>query len=304
VQGKILNKHLTTYMKLPNFDYHAPRTPAEVVGLLSRYPGDAKIIAGGQSLLPTMAYRMAQPAVLVDLKNVQGLNHITVEATRVRIGARTRWRDIEDNDALNAAHPLLKEAVSHIAHYQVRNRGTIGGSLAHADPASELPCVAVTCEAELRVLGAGGERMLPAGSFFTGPLSTVLADDEMILELCLPAWPLARRWAFQEFARRAGDFAMAGVAVHYDLDANGCAVDVHIGVVGACSLPQRLAGAEAALEGKPIDARSIVAAGQAAGQEVEPPTDIHATAAYRRALVSTLLQRSLQQAADRTAVRA
>lgn len=291
-------------MKLPNFDYHAPRTPAEVVGLLSQHPGEAKIIAGGQSLLPTMAYRMAQPAVLVDLKNVQGLNHISVGATRVRIGARTRWRDIEDSEALDSAHPLLKEAVSHIAHYQVRNRGTIGGSLAHADPASELPCVAVTCDAELRVLGSGGERTLPAGSFFTGPLSTVLADDEMILELWLPAWPLARRWAFQEFARRAGDFAMAGIALHYDVDAQGCAVDVHIGVVGACSLPQRLGGAEAALTGKPVDTKSIAAAALAASQEVDPPTDIHATAAYRRALVGTLLQRSLQQAIDRPAVRA
>jgi aerobic carbon-monoxide dehydrogenase medium subunit len=288
-------------MKFADFEYHAPGSAADVVRLLASRPGEAKIIAGGQSLLPTMAYRLAQPALLVDVRNVPGLDRITVDASGVRLGARTRWRDIEDSTALATGHPLLQEAVSHVAHYQVRNRGTVGGSLAHGDPASELPCIAVTCDAELRVLGPGGERLVRADGFFTGPLSTVLGDDEMILELRLPPWAPGRRWAFLEFARRAGDFAMAGVALFYDLDAQQRACNVHVGVVGACSRPHRLAAAEAALTGKVVDAQAITAAARAASAEVEPSTDIHASAAYRRALVGTLLERALQQAASRAA---
>ena len=291
-------------MKFSNFEYHAPSTPAEVVELLGRYSGEAKIISGGQSLLPTMAYRMAQPAALVDLKNIPGLNHITVKADGLHIGARTRWRDIEDSKELPLANPLLQEAVHHVAHYQVRNRGTVGGSLAHGDPASELPCIAVTCDAQLRVLGPQGERTIKADGFFTGPLSTELAEDEMILALELPAWPAGRRWAFQEFARRAGDFAMAGVAVFYDLDEQQRATNVHIGVVGACSTPRRIRTAEAALNGKQIDDASMDAAGRAASAEVDPMTDIHATAAYRRALVGTLLKRSLKEAQGRATISA
>lgn len=288
-------------MKFADFEYHAPTTPAEVVRLLAQRPGEAKIISGGQSLLPTMAYRMAQPAVLVDLRNVPDLARIAVDGSGVRIGARARWRDIEDSAALATAHPLLKEAVTHIAHYQVRNRGTVGGSLAHADPASELPCIAVTCDAKIRVLGSAGERILAAGEFFTGPLSTVLADDEMILELQLPAWPRSRRWAFQEFARRAGDFAMAGVALFYDEDSAGSLQNVHIGVVGAGPFPKRLVLSERELADKPLTEDSIAAAARAASSEVDPLTDIHATAAYRRALVGTLLRRCLQDALERAA---
>lgn len=286
-------------MKFADFEYHAPGTAAEVVGLLASRPGEAKIISGGQSLLPTMAYRLAQPALLVDVRNVAGLSRISVDASGVHLGARTRWRDIEDAAPLATAHPLLQEAISHVAHYQVRNRGTVGGSLAHADPASELPCIAVTCDAELRVLGPGGERIVRADGFFTGPLSTTLADDEMILELRLPPWAPGRRWGFQEFARRSGDFALAGVALFYDLDAQQRAANVHVGVVGACSLPHRLAAAEAALTGTTVDAAAIAVAARAASGEVDPPTDIHATAAYRRALVGTLLERALRQAAAR-----
>ncbi|VTU36094.1 Carbon monoxide dehydrogenase medium chain [Variovorax sp. PBS-H4] len=286
-------------MKFSNFEYHAPASPVEVVELLSQYAGEAKIIAGGQSLLPTMAYRMAQPAALVDLKNVPDLNYISLKADGVHIGARTRWRDIEDSEVLARAHPLLQEAVHHVAHYQIRNRGTVGGSLAHGDPASELPCIAVTCDAQLRILGPKGERTIKADGFFTGPLSTELAEDEMILAFQLPFWPAQRRWAFQEFARRAGDFAMAGIALFYDLDAQQRATNVHIGVVGACSTPRRLGRAEAALNGKKIDAASIEAAACAASDEVDPTTDIHATAAYRRSLVATLLKRSLKEAQER-----
>jgi carbon-monoxide dehydrogenase medium subunit len=286
-------------MKLPDFEYAAPTTPEDVVRLLASRPGEAKIIAGGQSLLPTMAYRLAQPALLVDLRNLQGLDQIAIEGSGVRLGARTRWRDIEDDAALPTAHPLLVEAISHVAHYQVRNRGTVGGSLAHADPASEMPCLAATCEAQLRVLGPGGERRVEAEDFFLGPLTTSLADDEIILEVRLPAWRSGRRWSFKEFSRRPGDFALAGVAVFYDQDPDGAACNAHIGVIGACQHPKRLSNAECALNGRLVDDETATAVAAAAADECDPSGDLHASAEYRRALVGTLLRRALAEAAGR-----
>lgn len=286
-------------MKLPAFEYVAPSTPAEVVQLLASHPGEAKVISGGQSLLPTMAFRLAQPSLLIDLRNLKGLDQITIDNSGVVLGARTRWRDIEDDDRLTTAHPLLVEAVSHVAHYQIRNRGTVGGSLAHADPASELPCVAATCEAELRVLGPGGERRVKAVEFLLGPLTTALADDEIILEVRLPPWPAGRRWAFSEFARRPGDFALAGVAIFYDLDAQQRACNTHIGVLGACHYSKRLPLAERALDGKPVHAETAQSVATIASEEVDPTSDFHASARYRKALVATLLERALAAAAGR-----
>ena len=286
-------------MKLPNFEYVAPSTPAEVVNVLAANRGEAKIIAGGQSLLPTMAFRLAQPSILVDVRKLQGLNAIVIDSSGVLLGARTRWCDIESNAALANAHPLLVEAIRHVAHYQVRNRGTVGGSLAHADPASEMPCIAATCEAELRVLGPSGERRIKAVDFFQGPLTTALADDELILDVRLPPWPAARKWAFSEFARRPGDFALAGIALFYDLDDEGRARNAHIGVAGACYFSRRLPDAERALNGKQVDAETARAVGAVAAQEADATSDFHASAEYRRALVGTLLERALITAGTR-----
>ncbi len=286
-------------MKLPDFEYSAPATAAEVVRLLASHRGAAKVIAGGQSLLPMMAFRLARPSLLIDLCNLTGLNRITIDRSSVVLGARTRWRDIEDDARLRTAHPLLVEAISHVAHYQIRNRGTVGGSLAHADPASEMPCIAVTCEAELRVLGTGGERRIKAADFFLGPLTTALAEDEIILEVRLPPWPPHRRWAFSEFARRPGDFALAGVAVFYDLDAEGRACNAHIGVVGACYVPRRLALAERALGGQRVDDEIALTVARIAANEADPTGDFHASVEYRKALVGTLLERALGAAARR-----
>jgi CO/xanthine dehydrogenase FAD-binding subunit len=285
-------------MKLPDFEYVAPSTAAEVVRVLASHRGRAKVIAGGQSLLPAMAFRLAQPALLVDLRNLNGLDRIAVDESGVLLGARTRWRDIEDDGRLAAAHPLLAEAVRHVAHYQIRNRGTVGGSLAHADPASELPCVAVTCDAELRLLGPGGERGIKAADFFLGPLTTDLAEDEIILDLRLPSWPARRRWAFSEFARRTGDFALAGIALFYDVDGQECASNAHIGVLGACPYATRLAPAEAALEGKLVDHETALAVARIASEACDPPDDFHASARYRKALVATLLERALLRTAN------
>ena len=278
-------------MKLPQFEYAAPATLAEAIALLAR--GNAKALAGGQSLIPTMAFRLAAPALLVDLGRIRGLGEIKITSDAIHIGSRVRWRDIERDTRLKSAHPLLVAAIAQVAHYQIRNRGTVGGSLAHADPAAEMPGIAVTCDAEISVSGSKGKRRIPAGEFFTGPLSTVLADDELITEVRLPAWPASRCWGFEELARRRGDFAIAGVAAFYDVDGEGKALDAHIGVIGACTRPHRIAQAEAALNGRVVDAAAIQAAARAAEKAVEPPEDLHASAAYRRSLVGTLLERAL-----------
>jgi carbon-monoxide dehydrogenase medium subunit len=283
-------------VKLPAFEYACPATVAEAVRLLAAGGGTAKPLAGGQSLLPTMAFRLAAPSLLVDLRKLPGLDRIELRADGVVLGARVRWRDIQDDARLAEAHPLLRAAIEHVAHYQVRNRGTVGGSLAHADPAAEMPGIAVACDAELTLAGAAGTRRVPAAAFFLGPLSTALADDELILEVRLPPWPAGRRWAFEEFARRRGDFAIAGVAAYYDPDPAGRARNVHIAVIGACHRPHRVAAAEAALEGKAVSDQTILAAATAAAASVEPPEDLHASAAYRRSLVGTLLERALGRA--------
>ena len=286
-------------MKLPDFQYFAPSTPEAVVQLLASHGRDAKILAGGQTLLPIMAFRMAKPTALVDLRNVEGLSEIKIDSSGVRLGARTRWCDIQNDTRLRQAHPLLVEAVRHVAHYQVRNRGTVGGSLGHADPASELPCIAATCEAEILLLGATGKRRLRAAEYFLGPLTTALAHDEMILEVRLSAWPAGRRWSFQEFARRPGDFALAGVALYYDLDAGLNVENAHIGVVGACQFSARLPEAERALNGKRVNREAAKAVARVAAEAAMPYGDFHAPVEYRKALVGTLLERALLEAQAR-----
>ena len=279
-------------MKLPAFEYAAPATLREALDLLAAHPG-AKALAGGQSLIPTMAFRLAAPPMLVDLGNVRELEKIAITAEGVRLGARVRWRDIEVHPELRSAQPLLVEAISHVAHYQVRNRGTVGGSLAHADPAAEMPGVAVACDAEIVVMGKKGSRTIPAGQFFTGALSTALRDDELIVEVRLPPWPRQRRSAFEEFARRRGDFALAGVAAYYDLDASGRATNAHVGVIGACTRPHRVPQAEAALNGRALTQAVIETAARAMESALDAPSDLHASGAYRRSLAGTLLERAL-----------
>jgi carbon-monoxide dehydrogenase medium subunit len=284
-------------MKPPPFEYACPATLAEAVTLLASRPGETKALAGGQSLMPVLNFRLAAPSLLVDLRKVPDLGRIAIGADGVRLGAMVRWRDIERDPHLGAAHPLLREAVAHIAHYQIRNRGTVGGSLAHADPAAELPGIAVACDAEIAITGPKGPRIAKAAEFFTGPLSTVLAGDELVTELRLPPWPATRRWGFMEFARRRGDFAMAGIALFYDRDRGGSASNAHIGVIGACSRPHRLGAAEQVLNGRVIDEATILAASRAAAQSVDPPEDFHASAAYRRNLVEVMTERALRRAA-------
>jgi len=286
-------------MKLPPFDYACPTTLPEAVQLLSAPGGDAKPIAGGQSLVPMLAFRLAQPTLLVDLRKLGDLRGIKISQKGVTLGAMVRWREIEDDERLKTAHPLLKAAVAHIAHYQIRNRGTVGGSLAHADPAAEMPGIAITCDAEIAVVGKAGARVIQAADFFQGALTTALTADEIIVEVRLPAWHPERRWGFEEFARRRGDFAMAAAAVFYDQNDDGTAREAHVGVVGVADRPLRLPSVEAVLNGRTVDAAAIAEAEAAASAAVDPQDDIHASAAYRRALAGTMVERALKRAAAR-----
>jgi len=283
-------------MKLPPFEYACPTSIPEAVALLAAHDGEAKPLAGGQSLVPMLAFRVASPSLLVDLRKLAELRKIDISQDGVTLGAMVRWREILDDVRLAAAHPLLVSAVEHVAHYQIRNRGTVGGSMAHADPAAEMPGIAVTCEAQITVIGKAGARTIAAADFFVGPLMTALKPDEIITEIRLPAWPARRRFGFQEFARRRGDFALAAAALFYD-DDNGKARNTHVGAIGVADRPLRLPSVEAVVNGQKIDDAVIAKAEAAASAAVDPADDIHASGAYRKALVGVMVERALQAAA-------
>jgi carbon-monoxide dehydrogenase medium subunit len=284
-------------MKLPPLEYACPTTLSEAVSLLATGGGDARAIAGGQSLMPMLAFRGVAPSLLVDLRKLKELRDIRITADGVRLGAMVRWRDILDDERLSTAQPLLKAAIAEVAHYQIRNRGTVGGSLAHADPAAEMPGIAVTCDAEIAVTGSAGQRVIGADDFFVGALTTALEPDEIITEVRLPAWPTGRRWGFREFSRRRGDFALAAAAVFYDRDAAGNAVNAHVGIIGLGDRPRRLPEVEAVLNGRTIDEATMERAAEVTSATVEAQEDIHASAAYRRSLAGTMVERALRDSA-------
>lgn len=267
-------------MKPAAFDYAAPRSVQEALHLLQTHPG-AKPLAGGQSLVPVMNFRLAQPPLVVDLHRIAGLAGIREYADGgLILGAMTRNREIEKSELVRARNPLLYEAMPHIAHAQIRNRGTLGGSLAHADPAAELPAVCVACEAQLTIAGPRGERGVLARDFFKGLFTTALEPDELLTAIRFPAWPAGRRHAFTEVARRHGDFAIVGVAVLYD------APRARVVVFGAEDTPRVLL----------FKNESPEQAARVAAREVEPRSDHHASGEYRRELVETLVRRALQKA--------
>jgi aerobic carbon-monoxide dehydrogenase medium subunit len=282
-------------VKLPSFSYACPESLDEAMQLLAEGGAEARPLAGGQSLLAMMALRLVTPALLIDLQKIASLHGISITPDGVRLGATVRWRDIEDHRPLASAFPLLKAAIGHVAHYQVRNKGTIGGSLAQADPAAEFPGIAVTCEAMIEVANSKGKREIPAAALFTGPLQTCLEGDELIIAVRFPPWRDERRWAFEEFSRRPGDFALAAVAVWYDLGDSNVVENAHIGLIGATAVPRRIAAAEAAINGYRLDAGSIAAAADAASKAAQPNDDPNGSAAYRRSLVGTLLSRALRR---------
>ncbi len=282
-------------MKLPPFEYACPTSVSEAVALLASHEGEAKPLAGGQSLVPMMAFRVASPSLVVDLRKLAELRQIKISDESVTLGAMVRWREILDDARLRTVQPLLVAAVEHVAHYQIRNRGTVGGSIAHADPAAEMPGIVLTCDAKIAVTGKAGARVIDAANFFEGPLMTALKSDEIITEIRLPAWPAKRRFGFQEFARRRGDFALAAALLFYD-DDGGKARNAHVGAIGVADTPVRLPAVEQVLNGSAIDEATIAKAEAAASASVEPHDDIHASGAYRKALVGVMVERALRVA--------
>jgi CO/xanthine dehydrogenase FAD-binding subunit len=294
-------------MKPPVFDYAAPGTVGEAVSLLAQHEGEAKILAGGQSLMPLLNMRLARPGLLVDLGRVSGLDYVREVDGGLAVGAMTTQRTVERSAVVASRNPLLHAAVRYIAHPQIRNRGTIGGSLAHADPAAECPAIALALDAELRVTGSGGtgqerttERTISAADFFVTYLTTALAPTEVLTEVRFPALPDGTGWSFMEIARRHGDFALAGAVATLALDRSGRCAGARLVLFGVGSTPLRVRATEDALRGeKPSEKLIEQAAEKVAAVVDEPLTDVHASAEYRRHLAGVLARRSLTEAAGR-----
>jgi carbon-monoxide dehydrogenase medium subunit len=283
-------------MKPAPFEYHDPDSLAEAIALLDRYEGEARLLAGGQSLVPLMNFRLASPAAIIDLNRVGGLAYIREDAGRVRIGAMTRQRAIEFSPLIRQRIPLLAEATRMVGHPPTRTRGTIGGSLAHADPAAEYPCVALALDAEMVLRSAAGERVVAAADFFQGLMFTAIRPREILAEIRFPITPPDAGYAFEEFSLRHGDFALAGVAAI--VAPNGVrGMTVRLAACAVGETPVRLRATEEAIRGGGDD-DAIAAAVRIAGESVEPAGDIHASADYRRHLVRVLTRRALVRAIE------
>ena len=286
-------------MKPAPFTYFCPETLDEAVRLLDQHGDDGKILAGGQSLMPLMSLRLARPAVIVDLNRVPGLDRIEANGDgSLSIGAMTRQRAIERDAALPERNPLLAAAVPFIGHFQIRNRGTVGGSLVHADPASELPAVSVTLGADFVLASAAGERVVSAEDFYLGYMATACEANEVLTEIRVPAWKPGRLWAIDEVARRKGDFAMVGVALWADMDGGACA-DARITLFGVGGRPVRVEKAERHLKGAALDEATLKEVERIVFEELEPDSDIHASALYRKEVGGVLTRRALSAAAAR-----
>jgi aerobic carbon-monoxide dehydrogenase medium subunit len=283
-------------MKPAPFVRHVPRSLDEALKILAEVaPQDGRVLAGGQSLVPIMAFRLAKPAHLVDINEVAGLDRLESDGQTLCIGARVRHAAFHKPVANNPLGRLLATVVRHIAHYPIRMRGTFCGSLAHSDPSSEWCLTAATLDAVIVAKSMRGERLIPAADFFEGLMSTALAEDELLAEVRLPLLPDGTRFGFNEFNRRAGDFAMAAALVTYRLN-GGKIVDAHVGVGGAEPTPRRIAEAEATLNGEAPGDAAFRAAAEAAATAVDAMEDHQTTAEYRRDLVRAVVRRALESA--------
>jgi carbon-monoxide dehydrogenase medium subunit len=291
-------------LKPAPFAYVAPRSLAEALALLARHGEEGKLLAGGQSLVPVLNFRLAQPAVLIDVNRVPELDGLALaggerNVGELRMGALTRHRRLEVDPLVRAHAPLLAEAAPHIAHPQIRARGTVGGSLAHADPRAELPALAVALGARLRLRREGGDRWVAAEEFYTGLFGTLLAADELVTEIAWPAPRAGEGAAFAEAARRHGDYAQVGVAAVVRLDDGGRLAQARLVFLSVADRPFVASGAMAVLAGQlPGDELFATAARQAAA-EIEPGDDIHASAAFKRHLAERLTLRVLRRAVAR-----
>ena len=285
-------------MKPAKFAYHAPSSLDEALSLLQRYGGEARVLAGGQSLIPMMNFRLAAPAALVDLNRLPDLDYIKHENGVVRIGAMTRQRKLEFSPVIAERLPLLRDAIRLVGHLPTRSRGTIGGSLAHADPAAELPMMLQVLEGEVVARGPGGERVIKAGDLFRSILTTALEPGEILTEVRLPAMAPKAGHGVEEFARRHGDFAIAAVAVVIVHEGERCS-KARLATGGTGPVPLRLTAAEAVLERKGLGEAAIDEAAEAAARAVEPMTDQNGSAEFRRHLVRVLTGRVLRRATEK-----
>jgi CO/xanthine dehydrogenase FAD-binding subunit len=271
-------------MKPPRFEYFAPRTVDEALRLLANHGDRAKILAGGQSLIPLLNFRLAHPEALIDINRIADLAYIRADDGGVVIGALARQHAVERSELIEARVPIVREACRLIGHLPIRHRGTVGGNLAHADPASELPAAAVALEAQLTLASAEGTRTLAADRFFVGPLTTALRTGEMLTEVRIPGLPGRTGYAFVEMARRSGDFALVGVACLMTLDGSGRCERARIALGGVGPTPIRARAAEEALVGHTPSGAALDEAVARAAAAVNPPSDVHGSAAFRTKL--------------------
>jgi carbon-monoxide dehydrogenase medium subunit len=282
-------------MKPPAFEYRVAESIEAAVAMLVEAAGEAKVLAGGQSLVPMLNFRLLRPAVLVDINRIPGLAYIREDADAVRVGALTRHHLLETSPVIATHLPVLRAAMAHVAHLAIRNRGTIGGSLTHADPAAELPMMALLLDAAIGIESPKGRRTVAARDFFLGALSVALEPDELVTEVVFPKLPPNTGWGFEEVSRRHGDFALAAVGVTLTV-ADGTIAQARIAIAGADERAVRASEAEALLKGRALEPKVLEAACEAARACVSPNTDLHASAEYRRHLVGVLAGTALSAA--------
>jgi len=287
-------------MKPAPFEYHVPDSLEQALDLMSQHADDAKILAGGQSLVPAMNFRIVQPSVLIDLNRVAELSYIREESDVIRVGSMSRERQLEFNTSIAKHAPLLHEATPFIAHPQIRNRGTIGGSIVNADPAAELPVLMLALNARLRAQSISGERWVDARDFFVGMFTTALAPDEILVEIELPFIPEHAGWSFMEVAPRAGDYALMGVAVSVTLDEGGKCKTAKLVYLNAGDGPVDAMEAAQLLEGESLTDELITsAAAYASEKEITPFGNVHTSPEFQRHLAKVLTQKALKQATQR-----
>ena len=287
-------------MKPHRFDYHAPESLEGATSLFDQYGDDAKALAGGQSLMPLVNMRLAQPEVIVDLNRVASMAYVEESPHGgLRVGAMTRVRTLERLSGLRDSAPLLFAAIPHIGHFQIRNRGAVGGSIAHADPAAELPAVAVALGAELVAAGTEGQRALAAEDFFETYFTTQLEPTELLTEVRFPPWPNGAGWGFEELAIRHGDYALAGVCAVIEKGRSGLCERASIVLFGVGDTPVRATRAEARLVGSAIDEEALNELRELVSDEIEPDGDVHATSEYRKDVAGVLARRCVKAAASR-----
>jgi carbon-monoxide dehydrogenase medium subunit len=283
-------------VKSPPFEYFAPRSLDEALALLQEHGDEAKVLAGGQSLIPILALRLAHPAVLIDIGGIDTLGELSCNGV-LTIGATVTQRRAERSADIASASPLIAEALPQVAHPQIRNRGTVGGSVAHADPAAELPAVMLALDAVMTIRGATGTRTVAAADFFQSYLETAVGIDELLIDVRVPIVAATGVGAsFQEISRRHGDFALAGAATQIELDGDGRVRSANIAFCGVASTPVRADAATTSLVGRVLDDAAIAEVARLAAADLDPPSDVHATGAYRKHIAGVLASRTLNAA--------